>query len=685
MNTLFAGIIFSGNISETLSETLLETAFLRCINLSISASWLILAVLLLRLALRKAPRWICCLLWMLVGLRLLCPFTLQSPLCLIPSAETIPENILLSPAPAISSGIPAVDAQLNPMISASFAPSPEASANPLQIITFIASCIWLIGIFVMLIYLAGSFICLRLKMRTATRLRDNIRQSEFAGSPFILGILRPQIYVHYDLNGDELAHVLAHEQAHIARRDHLLKPLGFLILSVYWFHPLVWLSYLLFCKDIELACDEKVIRGLDDTRRKAYSLTLLSCTETQAGRRTGHRSAINACPLAFGELNVKERILRIKNYRRPAPVLVIAAIAVCAITAFCFLTSPATKEEHTLTDNQVTPDSDAPGNTSIEPTPDAASASTPNAVGDTPDNTPDTPAAPDSQPDTPTDAPDITPNIYLSPDERFTTLTQDESTAITDAIVSHNRGAYTPSYIRSACSFVLLAKLEGSSASGSTRHNISYYGWAYYMEYGINDKGIQASSGSHIPVILTFSLDNDYHRILSMSMPEAFYRESEALKGYVLEDYWIPGDGRKYVEDIQNNFPTFAQADALDSQKYLLLQEMECYRQAVLTAGLDADSIDLILEQLLDTVCSKPVYSEPSAADSAENYIGYHLTEYRTLTYYGEYTLDYSERHPGQNLRGQILLRACEDIHNAILTAASNSGDSSMDSSMVFH
>lgn len=667
MNTLFSGIIFSGIISENL----LETAFLRCVNLSISASWLILAVLLLRLALRKAPRWICCLLWMLVGLRLLCPFTLQSPLSLIPSAETIPENILQSPAPAISSGIPAVDAQLNPMISASFAPSPEASANPLQIITFIASCIWLIGIFVMLMYLAGSFICLRLKMRTATRLRDNIRQSEFAGSPFILGILRPQIYVHYDLNGDELAHVLAHEQAHIARRDHLLKPLGFLILAVYWFHPLVWLSYLLFCKDIELACDEKVIRSLDDTRRKAYSLTLLSCTETHAGRRTGHRSAINACPLAFGELNVKERVLRIKNYRRPAPVLVIAAIAVCAVTAFCFLTSPAAEEEHTLTDNQAIPDSDTPGNTSIEPMPDVASDSTPN----------ETDSTPDTQPDTPADTPDITPNIYLSPDEKFTTLTQDESTAITDAIVSHNRGANTPSYIRSACSFVLLAKSEGTSAAESTRHNISYYGWAFYMEYGINDKGIQASSGSHIPVILTFSLDNDYHRVRSMSMPEAVYRESEALKGYVLEDYWIPGDGKDYVEGIQKNFPPFAQADALDSQKYLLLQEMECYRQAVLTAGLDTDSIDLILEQLLDTICSIPVWSELSASSSTQDYIGYHLTEYRTLTYYGEYTLDYSERHPGQDLRGQILLRACEDIHNAILTATSNSDDSSM----VFH
>lgn len=650
----------------------LESVFIKCVNLSISAGWLILAVILLRYLLKKAPRQLVCLLWMAVGLRLLCPFTLTSPFSLLPSAETVPQTILLSPAPAIDSGIAPVDAGINPILSAAFVPAPEDSVNPLQIFAYIASRIWLVGLAVMLIYLAGSFICLRLKMRTATRLRDNIRQSEFAGSPFILGILRPQIYVHYDLNGDELAHVLAHEQAHIARGDHLLKPLGFLILSVYWFHPLVWLSYLLLCKDIELACDEKVIRSLDDTRRKAYSLTLLSCTETHAGRRSGRRSAINACPLAFGELNVKERILRIKNYRRPTPVLVVAAIAVCAVTAFCFLTSPDTQEDSTLTDNQAAPDSDAPGNTIITPTPDEASDSTSDEVGDTP-------AAPDTQPDTPADAPDITPNIYLSPNESFTTITQDESTAITDAIVSYNRSAHTPSYIRSACSFVLLAKAEATPAAENTRHNISYYGWAYYMEYGINDQGIQASSGSHIPVILTFSLDNDYHRILSMSMPEAVYRESEAMKGYVLEDYWIPGDGGKYAEDIEKNFPAFAQADALDSQKYLLLQKMECYRQAVLTAELDADSIDLILERLLDKICSKPVYFDPSAADSAENYIGYHLTEYRTLTYYGEYTLDYSERHPGQDLRGQILLRACKDIQKA-LTAASNSDDSSTDS-----
>lgn len=642
MNPTISEIINSGIVN---SEPLLESAFLKCINLSISASWLILAVLLLRLALRKAPRWICCLLWMSVGLRLLCPFSLPSSLSLIPSAETIPADIMLSASPSISSGIPAVDAQLNPLISASFAPSPADSANPLQIIAYIAARIWLVGIFIMLLYLAGSFIRLRLKMRTATRLRDNIRQSEYAGSPFILGIFRPQIYVHYHLSGEEFAHVLAHEQAHLARRDHLLKPLGFLILSVYWFHPLVWLSYLLFCRDIELACDEKVIRGLDDARRKSYSLTLLAC----AGSNTdgiGHRSAISACPLAFGELNVKERVLRIKNYRRPAPILVSAAIAVCAVTAFCFLTTPAAQKDNL-------PDNTSDETDEINGTPDTA-------------NAPDIPSAASLPDSASAETPAAAPNILIAPARGSTALSQEEADAITDAILSQNRSAYAPTFFSSACSFVLLAKAEAFPDPESTRHDISYYGWAYYMEYGVTDQGIEDISSSHIPVILTFSLENDYHRVMSMSMPEAVYRESNNLEGYVLKDYWMPGEGAYYADDIRHNFPAHVQEDALDSQKYLLLQEMECYRQAVLTAGLDADSIDRILEQLLDAI------SEPYVSSSTMDYISYHWKEYRRLTYYGEYTLDYSERHPGQDLKGQILLRACEDIRNAISTITTN-------------
>lgn len=654
----------------------MSTVFLRCVNLSISAGWLILAVLLLRFALRKAPRWICCLLWMLVGLRLLCPFTLPSPISLIPSARTIPEDILMSPAPSVSSGIPAIDAQLNPMISATFTPSPETSANPMQIVTFIAACIWLAGVFVMLLYLTGSFIRLHLKMRTATRLRDNIYQSEFAVSPFILGIFRPQIYVNYSLDGDELAHVLAHEQAHLARRDHLLKPLAFLILSIYWFHPLVWLSYLLFCRDIELACDERVIRGMDDARRKAYSLTLLSCAESRTGRRIIHRSAIGACPLAFGVLNIKERVLRIKNYRRPAPFLITAAIVVCAVTAICFLTDPAPRGE-SQTPAGTNPDriAAAPSSVSTGNVPDHA-LGTPSA-----DATPDVPAVPtDVTPGMPAAPTDITPGIstaitsdIIIPGSAGTAqvlITDDEAAAITDAILTHNRSAYTPTSFQSACSFLLLAKAESTPAHGSKRHNISYYGWSYYMEYGITEQGIQAVTSVHVPVQLTFSLDNDYHRLMSMSMPEDVYARYEKPKGYILEEYWEPGGDEKYSEDILANFPSFTHEDALGSQKYLLLQQMDCYRQAILAANLDTDTIDGILEGLLDTIISEPIFPA-FHSDLAEDYIGYHPEEYRSLTYYGEYTLDYSKRHPEQDLRGQILLRACNEIQQAFQTVNS--------------
>ncbi len=607
----------------------MSTVFLRCINLSISAGWLILAVLALRPALRKAPRWICCLLWMLVGLRLLCPFTLHSPLSLIPSARTIPDDILQSPAPAISSGIPVLDAQLNPLISASFTPTPEASVNPLQIITSVAACIWLMGVIAMLLYLGASFIRLRLKMRTATLLEGNVRRSEFADSPFILGIFRPQIYINYGLSGDELAYVLAHEQAHLARRDHLLKPLAFLILSIYWFHPLVWLSYVLFCKDIELACDERVIRGLDDDLRKSYSLTLLSCAESRTRRRSGHRSAIGTCPLAFGELNIKERVLRIKNYRRPAPFFVAAAIAVCAVTALCFLTSPDVPEEKTHIDGTEAQDSPA---------------STTEAV------------FPDGQ--------------YSFPPPAFT-LSQEEIDAITDAILSHNHSASAINRNHSAaqdafscCSFVLLSKAESTSFRQNKTHDVIYYGWALYQEYAVSSQGIREIAGSHVPVELTFELSNDHHQWLpSQSVPLGLYLEDP---GYVLKEYWTPGEGSRFREDIQERFPTSVREDALDSQKYILPQKIGCYRQAVLASGLDREETDLILSGLLDSICR-----EPSASSDIQSYIDAHPIEYRELTYYGNYTLDYSQRHPEQDLRGQILFRACEEIYSALSPFAS--------------
>ena len=306
--------------------------FLGFLNRSLAAGILILAVVLVRLVFKKAPRWLLCALWALAAVRLVCPVSIESVLSLIPSAEPVQPEIIVSAQPAITSGIPAVDAIVNPPLAAAFTPSPAQSANPLQIWTFLAACVWLAGIAALLLYAAVSALRLRLRVRTAVRLEQSVYQSEFVPSPFILGVLRPRIYLPYGLEPDAQAMVLAHERAHLRRGDQLWKPLGYLILAAYWFNPLCWLAYILFCRDIEAACDEKVVRELGEGCKAAYSRALLACSAP--------KKLITACPLAFGETGVKARIRSVLNYKKPAFWLVLAAVLVSAAVAVCFLTDP---------------------------------------------------------------------------------------------------------------------------------------------------------------------------------------------------------------------------------------------------------------------------------------------------------------------------------------------------------
>lgn len=306
--------------------------FLGFLNRSLAAGILILAVVLVRLVFKKAPRWLLCALWALAAVRLVCPVSIESVLSLIPSAEPVQPEIIVSAQPAIASGIPAVDAIVNPPLAAAFTPSPAQSANPLQIWTFLAACVWLAGIAALLLYAAVSALRLRLRVRTAVRLEQSVYQSEFVPSPFILGVIRPRIYLPYGLEPDAQAMVLAHERAHLRRGDQLWKPLGYLILTAYWFNPLCWLAYILFCRDIEAACDEKVVRELGEGCKAAYSRALLACSVP--------RKLITACPLAFGETGVKSRIKSVLNYKKPAFWLVLAAVIASVAVAVCFLTDP---------------------------------------------------------------------------------------------------------------------------------------------------------------------------------------------------------------------------------------------------------------------------------------------------------------------------------------------------------
>ena len=313
----------------------MAAVFLKLLNLSISASWLVLAVLVLRLVSKRSPKWMNVLLWGIVALRLMLPFSIESALSLIPSAETVsPAVVQFDPAPTITSGVNIIDNAVNPSLSEHFAAAPTMSVNPLYVWTYLAGWVWLIGLGAMLLYALVSYLRLRRRVSVSLHIQDNIYLCDAISSPFILGVVKPRIYLPSGLDEVQQQNVLSHERAHLARRDHWWKPLGFALLAVYWFNPVLWLAYTLLCRDIELACDERVIRTMDESAVKTYSTVLLACSMP--------RKAVITCPLAFGEVGVKERVRNALHYKKPAFWVVAASVAVCVVVAVCFLTNPPT-------------------------------------------------------------------------------------------------------------------------------------------------------------------------------------------------------------------------------------------------------------------------------------------------------------------------------------------------------
>lgn len=331
----------------------MESIFMEILNRSIAAGWMILAVIILRMLLRKAPRWTICLLWALVAVRLICPFSLESAFSLIPSRETVRHHEDVLDGDFVDSGMGFVDDAVNPSIRDTFDHAPDSSAaadaapgmgigtdadepgNPIGRILFAASIVWAAGMGILFLYSLICWIRLRLRVRTAVRLRENIYVSEFVDAAFIMGVPKPRIYLPAGLPEEMRSSVLAHENAHLARRDNLWKVLGYALLCVYWFQPLCWAAYAMFCRDMELACDERVIKDYDAHRRRMYSEALLACS-------LGRGSAFSR-PLTFGELGVKERIKAVLRYRKPAVWAVAAAAVVCMVTAVCFLTDPVSQ------------------------------------------------------------------------------------------------------------------------------------------------------------------------------------------------------------------------------------------------------------------------------------------------------------------------------------------------------
>lgn len=310
----------------------MDDVFLKLVNLSISASWLILAVLVLRVVLKKAPKWVMPLLWGVVALRLVCLFSIESALSLIPSAETIPSEIVTETREPVLYEQATLDIATNPTLPSAAEVPVGVSRQQAQVDFNIYSVLWLAGMAALLVHALVSAGKLKRKLATAILLRDNIYESEFVDSPFVFGVVKPNIYLPMHMDEGTAAYVIAHERAHLARRDHWWKVLGYLVLALHWFNPLVWVAYILFCRDIELACDEKVVKGLDGAARADYSQALLSCAAP--GR------AVAACPLAFGEGNIKMRVKSALHYKKPAFWVAAAAVLAVVIVAVCFLTNP---------------------------------------------------------------------------------------------------------------------------------------------------------------------------------------------------------------------------------------------------------------------------------------------------------------------------------------------------------
>ena len=313
-----------------------EFLFLDIFNRSLTSCWLILAVFVLRFLLKKAPGYFRIILWIIVGIRLILPFDIRTDFSLVPSAEPLsPYTVQYEAHPSIDTGVNAINDTINPVFSEVFKADPESSVNPLHVWVFVIGCAWLIGFVILLAYSVISYLRFCGMLKDAVPEAENILISDHIDTPFVLGIINPKIYLPSSLGEKDKAHVLAHERKHIQRKDHILKPAAYLITALHWFNPLVWISYILFCGDLELSCDEAVIKEMDLKEKKDYALALLNC---QAHRRT-----VLAYPLAFGETDVKERVTSILSHKKPAFWLTEIALIICVVTALCFLSNPNPK------------------------------------------------------------------------------------------------------------------------------------------------------------------------------------------------------------------------------------------------------------------------------------------------------------------------------------------------------
>lgn len=539
----------------------MEAMFLQLVNLSMTAGWLVLAVLALRLLLRRAPKSILCAMWGLVGLRLLCPVSIESPLSLVPSAQPLPREILTAAQPEIYSGVAVIDRVVNPVLTNTLAAAPGESVNPAQVLAGVLPWIWLLGMVGMLGYALFTTLRLRRRVSTAVRLEQGVKQSEYVKTPFVLGLIHPTIYLPFHMESADAVHVLAHERAHIRRGDPWWKVLGFVLLAIYWFHPLMWVAYFFLCRDIEAACDEAVIRDLSQEERQGYAEALLRLSAAVPG--------LHACPLAFGEVDVKTRIKGVMHYKKPGFWIVTLAVLAAMVVAVCFLTSPAAEKTPEIT------------------LPPAENAET-------------VQPQPQEQPEAP---------VVAEENEAAQAEEDPLEAAITAAIFQRNEPIFENTTVRTAAFQCFDQEELAFDSDPPLPNQLTLYGNALYLGFSVEDGILHQTEGSNIPVAITFSCEEE---------------------GYELVEYWQPGDGTDYAPDIRAKFPAEAAELALSNQPYLLSQFQQCYAQAVEESGVDPD---VAIEAYLQELASEPSTSSNPQDYLEANPVAYReLTYYGAYT-----------------------------------------------------
>ena len=687
--------------------------FLQLLNRSITAGWLILAVLCVRLLFRKMPKWVNCLLWGAVALRLIVPFSVESALSLQPSAQPIRSSTVvggerLSYVPSLDSGLSVVENTVNPILAEKFAYSEADSVAPLQVVAQVAGIVWVVGMILLLAFAWGSMIRLFLLIKESVRYKDNVYICDRVNSPFILGIIRPRIYLSSSLTEEEIEFILAHEKAHLKRKDHLWKPLGYLLLSIYWFNPLCLVAYIMLCRDIELACDEKVITDMSFEDKKEYSKVLLSCA-TQ-------RRLVMVCPLAFGEVGVKERVKTVLNYKKPTFWITIAAIMVCAIIAVCFLTNPAKEYQIRITIPAGSETGFYYSDEEICPKRNTLTIAKGGRLGDTEvillpvevkeENAYDEPVYITAVAPAKTDvekgawfqigvkmqnptAEDI--DVYVTVRDvvvRIASKTRDEYNAMwleeeqreeqgaeraeeqkEEQTVEQEEGQtekpedvnMTESKTDSLNTAILNAIIEynGSGYPSDVYHCASFV--ELKQELLMIDSAppgpdILSVYGMALEMSVSYS-EGKLNQVSGSHMPVVITFEV-ADNTYTMTDFWVPRDGRYYVSDIRDKFPDEIEEDALDTQKYVVSQIQECYSRAVQYYQVDTEAV---IDELFDTIESSPATSSNPA-----DYIDAHSLEYRELMYYGQYSLSYifhKFMEGEQNgLRGQLMRILLDDL-----------------------